>query len=271
MMAQQVRLPSTGGAPSDVPVSGARGVSVRFGSSFAVKAVDLLVEPGQFCGLIGPNGAGKTTLFDVISGHRTPTSGRVLLEGTDVTRKPALWRSRHGVRRTFQRQQIFGALSVEDNVLAAMDWRGGVGGFWGGVAGLRLGKDVRDQRRERVAAVLETCGLDHVRGEFAGNLPIGLARMLEVARAIADSPRFLLLDEPTSGLGHADTARLGAVIDQFRRDSGCSVLLVEHDVSFVMTHCERVVVLQLGELLADGEPAAIQADPAVREAYLGAH
>jgi branched-chain amino acid transport system ATP-binding protein len=231
--------------------------------------VDLTLGAGEYCGLIGPNGAGKTTLFDVVSGHGRPTSGRIELLGTDVTARSAVWRARHGLRRTFQRQQVFGALTVEHNVLAAEDWRGGEGGFVADVLGLPLGRSLRQEREARVDHVLELCGLTEVRDEYAGNLPIGAARMVELARAVVDEPQVLLLDEPTSGLSHEQTQRLAEVVDAVRQETGCAVLLVEHDVPFVMAHCQRVVCLNLGEVLAVGTPAEIQADAAVREAYLG--
>jgi branched-chain amino acid transport system ATP-binding protein len=242
---------------------------VRFGSVYALADVNLTVARGEVLGVIGPNGAGKTTLFDVISGHRTPTSGSVVLDAHDVTRRSALWRARHGVRRTFQRQQVFTALSVWDNVRTALDWRGGEGPFLADLIGWKPGRSVRAERDALVDEAIERCGLAGVRHEYAGTLPIGQARMLEVARAIVDHPRLLLLDEPTSGLGELDTHRLGEVVQQFRRDTGCACLLVEHDVPFVMGQSDRVLVLHLGEVLATGTPEQVQADDAVRAAYLG--
>lgn len=251
------------------PVLQVRRATVRYGAIHALHEVDLSVAPGELCGVIGPNGAGKTTLFDVISGHNVPTAGHVALDGLDISRRSALWRARHGVRRTFQRQQVFGALTVEENIRAALDWRGGQGGFAADLVGLRVGPSLRTERHRRVGEVIDLCGLGPLRSVYAGNLPIGAARMLELARAIVDAPRLLLLDEPSSGLGEAETAQLGQVVEQVRRETGCAVLLVEHDVPFVMEHSDRVVVLHLGEVLAAGSPSEIQSDPAVRSAYLG--
>jgi branched-chain amino acid transport system ATP-binding protein len=244
-------------------------VTVRYGAVRALDGVDIEVARGELCGVIGPNGAGKTTLFDVISGHSVPSSGRVEVNGRDVSRRSSLWRSRHGVRRTFQRQQVFGALTVEDNIRAALDWRGGEGGFVADMVGWRARPATRRERAQRVDEVIELCGLGDVRTAYAGALPIGAARMVELGRAIADAPQLLLLDEPSSGLGEAETARLGEVVRRVRDETGCACLLVEHDVPFVMEHSDRVVVLHLGQVLAQGSPADIQADPEVQAAYLG--
>ncbi|MFI8519687.1 ABC transporter ATP-binding protein [Streptomyces sp. NPDC085481] len=231
----------------------AAGVGVRFGGVRALEDVTVAVRPGEICGLIGPNGAGKTTLFDVLSGIRRPDRGRILLDGTDITRRSPVWRARHGVRRTFQRQQLFGQLTLEDNLVAAQDWRRGP------VAA----------RRARAADVLRSCGLDALAGTYAGALPVGQARMAELARAMADPPRLLLLDEPASGMSAEERDRLAAVVRHLAEEEGCAVLLVEHHVSFVMELCARVVVLDLGRVLAEGPAAQVRADPRVRAAYLG--
>jgi len=244
-------------------------ISVSFGGIRALEDVSLEVGSGEVLGLIGPNGAGKTTLFDVISGVRTPDAGRVELGDEDVTHRSAVYRARHGLRRTFQRVQTFGWLSVEDNVLAALEWRGGGGGPLADLIAFPTRRHRERERRARVRHVLEQCGLDEVRGEMASALPIGLGRMMELARAIVDTPRVLLLDEPTSGLDETESARLGDRVQAIRQEEGCAVLLVEHDVGFVMRQCGRIVVLDLGQVLAVGEPGEIQANAAVRAAYLG--
>jgi branched-chain amino acid transport system ATP-binding protein len=246
-----------------------RGVTVRFGGVFALRSVDLALADGEIRGLIGPNGAGKTTLFDCIAGINRPSEGSVHFLGADITDRPAVWRSRHGMRRTFQRQQVFGWLSVEDNVLAALEWRGGGGGTIADLIRMPARRRREVERRKRVEAVLEMCGLVDVRHRHASSLPIGQARLLEMARAIADEPRLLLLDEPTSGLAEQETERLGELVRSLRTETGCSVLLVEHDVAFVMGHCDRISVLDLGEVLAEGTPEEIAADATVRTAYLG--
>ncbi|MFB7511727.1 ABC transporter ATP-binding protein [Streptomyces sp. NPDC056144] len=232
----------------------ASGVDVRFGGVHALRDVSVSVRPGEVCGLIGPNGAGKTTLFDVLSGIRRPDGGSVALAGEDITRRSPVWRARHGIRRTFQRQQLFGQLTVADNLVVAQDWR----------AGLRPGA-----RRERAADVLRECGLDALAESYAGALPVGQARMVELARALADPPRVLLLDEPASGTTAEERRVLAAVVRHMADEEGCAVLLVEHNVAFVMELCTRVVVLDLGRVLAEGTAAEVRADPAVRDAYLG--
>jgi ABC-type branched-subunit amino acid transport system ATPase component len=245
------------------------GIVVRFGGIAALSGVSFDVANGEIVGMIGPNGAGKTTLFDVVSGIRAPNAGAVELEGTDVTKASPTERARRGLRRTFQRVQTFGWLSVEDNVLAALEWRGGGGGFLADlVAFPTRGRRARE-RRERVEAVLDQCGLLPVRSELAGSLPIGVARMVELARAIVDSPTVLLLDEPASGLDPTEVERLGSIIQSVREETKCAVLLVEHDAGFVMDQCDRVVVLHLGAMLADGRPDEVQRNQAVRDAYLG--
>jgi branched-chain amino acid transport system ATP-binding protein len=244
-------------------------VTVRFGGINALDSVSFNVDPDTVCGLIGPNGAGKTTLFDVISGVRRPSRGRVALDGVDVSSMGVAQRAHRGVRRTFQRVQTFGWLTVEDNVLTAMEWRGGGGGFVADVLGSPTRARRERERRARVERTLELCGLVEVRAEYAGSLPIGIARMVELARATVDPPKLLLLDEPASGLDQTEADRLGAHIRAVRAETGCAVLLVEHNAGFVMEHSDRVVVLNLGRVLADGSPEAIQANPEVRTAYLG--
>ena len=245
------------------------GISLRFGGLQVLDDVAFSVQRGEIVGLIGPNGAGKTTLFDVVSGVRIPETGRVMFDGTDITRWPAARRARAGLRRTFQRVQTYGWLSIEDNVLAALEWRGGGGGLPADLVGLPTRRRLERERRERVAHVLDLCGLTAVADQPAGSLPMGLARMVELARAIVDPPRVLLLDEPTSGLGDGEMERLGERLRAIQAEESCAVLLVEHDVGFVMERCDRIAVLNLGEVIAVGSPKEIQSDAEVRTAYLG--
>ena len=244
-------------------------VGVRFGGVSALQGVELTVEQGAVWGLIGPNGAGKTTLFDVISGIRTPNEGKVWLGGVDATKSSAVTRARRGLRRTFQRVQTFGWLSVEDNVLAALEWRGGGGGMFADIARFPTRRSRERDRRALVEGVLESCGLTAVRADPVGSLPIGLARMVEFARAIVDEPSLLLLDEPTSGLDERESERLVAQLQRLKAVSTCAVILVEHDMGFVMDQCDQIAVLELGRVIATGVPKEIQANPVVRAAYLG--
>jgi len=262
---QDQRVPATG---DDLMLS-LSDITVRFGGITALGGVSFDANKGEVLGIIGPNGAGKTTLFDVISGVRSPNEGKVVLDGKDITSASSTGRARSGLRRTFQRVQTFGWLSVEDNVLAAIEWRGGGGGFLADLAYFPTRRKREKDRRARVEEILDRCGLLPVRTELAGSLPIGVARMVELARAIVDEPKLLLLDEPASGLDETETARLGEQIQAARNDFGCAVLLVEHNAGFVMEQSDRVIVLNLGTKLAEGLPAEIQKNQAVRDAYLG--
>jgi len=249
------------------PVLDVQGVSQRFGGVVALRNVNLSVQAGEIFGLIGPNGAGKTTLFDCIAGVQAPKSGSIHLHGKEITDASAVARARLGIRRTFQRQQVFGWLSVEDNVLLAFEWHGGGGGYFGDV--LRLPGRVRLEReRRRLAeAALERCGLVNLREESAGTLSIGALRRLELARAIVDDPVLILLDEPTSGLEDRDIDQLGNILGELCT-SRCAVFLIEHHLPFVMDRCDRISVLELGSVIASGVPEEVVRNEAVREAYL---
>jgi branched-chain amino acid transport system ATP-binding protein len=254
---------------STAPMISLEGISVRFGGIVALGDVSLHAMAGEVLGIIGPNGAGKTTLFDVVSGVRVPNEGRVRLDGTDITNRSSSWRARAGLRRTFQRVQAFGWLSVEDNILSALEWQRGGGGFLADMTAFPTRKRRERARRERVEAVMDRCGLLPVRNELAGSLPIGVARMVEFARAIVDTPKVLLLDEPASGLDETEIERLGTQIQAVRTETNCAVLLVEHNAGFVMEQSNRIVVLTLGSVLASGLPEDIQQNQQVRDAYLG--
>ena len=251
------------------PVLTAVGITMAFGGVRALDNVDASFYPGELCGLIGPNGAGKTTLFDCLSGLREPTSGKIHYEGNDVTSRSSTWRARQGIRRTFQRQQIFGWLTVEDNVLVALEWEGGGGGLVADLLALPTRRRREQARRERVDEVLERCGLNELRYETAANLPIGRARMVELARAVVYKPTVLLLDEPTSGLEEFEVENLAQVVRRLCVEENCSAVLVEHDVNFVMRNSDRVIALNLGSVIAEGTPDAVRENAAVRSAYLG--
>jgi branched-chain amino acid transport system ATP-binding protein len=229
--------------------------TVRFGGLIAVNEVDLEVPAGQVTGLIGPNGAGKTTLFNVITGLQPPTHGRVHLDGVDITRWSAARRARAGIARTFQRLEVFGSLSVRDNVLTAAELRRSFH------KDSRPAGEVTDELLERVGA---TAYADAA----ADAVPTGVARLVEVARALAISPQVLLLDEPSSGLSPSETDTFGRLLREVA-DGGVAILLVEHDVDLVMHVCDRIHVLDFGRLIGAGTPAETRADPVVQAAYLG--
>jgi len=230
-------------------------VSVWFGGVRALSGVTLDAPAGEVTGLIGPNGAGKTTLFDVVTGLQPPGEGRVLLEDADVTATAPHTRSRLGIARTFQRLEVFGTLSVAENVLVAAEMRRG----WS-----RERLDARAVAREAV----ERVGLSEVADVRVDRLPTGRTRLVELARALATRPRLLLLDEPSSGLTEVETLGLAQLLRELAA-SGLGVLLVEHDMSLVMGASDRVHVLELGRVIATGTPADVQADEGVRAAYLG--
>ena len=236
------------------PVLTLSGVRVRFGGVEALGGVDMAVSASGFTGLIGPNGAGKTTLFNVVTGIVQPTSGTVGFAGEDITGMPAHLRVRLGIGRTFQHLELFRSLTVRENVLVAAE----SGARWS-TAGRRH-DDVVDES-------LALLGLGKVAGQRAGSLTTGLARLVEVARALALEPRLLLLDEPSAGLDQNESRRLAEALAPLadRR----AVLVVEHDVEFVMTLCSRVYVLNLGVMLASGTPAEVRGHPEVQRAYLG--
>jgi branched-chain amino acid transport system ATP-binding protein len=260
------------GAPvsdPNTPRLALENIRVQFGEFVALDELSLTVGKGEICGLIGPNGAGKTTLFDVVSGVRRPQRGRILMDGVDISRLSPSRRCWKGLRRSFQRVQTFGWLTVEDNILAATEWRGGGGGL---VADLAWSPTRRRRERERgllVDAALERCGLTAVRKEYAGSLPIGISRMVEFARATVEPPALLLLDEPASGLDADEVMLLADLIRSVRLESECAVLVVEHDAEFIMQLSDRAIVLDRGKMLAEGTPDEIRSNAAVQTAYLG--
>ncbi len=231
-------------------------ISVSFGGLLALCGASVDVEAGRVTGLIGPNGAGKTTLFNVITGLRSPTSGHVRLDGKDVTRAKRHTGARLGIARTFQRLEPFGSLTARENVLVALEMR-------------RRWATEKYNPGEVADVLLERVGISEVADRKVDSLPTGTARLVELARALGTAPRVLLLDEPSSGLSEEETEALGHLLRELAAD-GLGVLLVEHDVSFVMGTCTYINVLDFGRIIAHGRPEEIQADPEVQRAYLGA-
>ena len=257
------------------PVSDSDGLSVKnlsvsFGGVQALRNVRVQVSPGEIHGVIGPNGAGKTTLFDVIAGVVRADTGEISLGSDLITRRSPTARARLGVRRTFQRAQVFGHLSVRDNLLTATEWRGGGGGVLADVLKwIPSRRQLEVERQRRVDEVLAMCELEDVASTLAAALPIGRARMVELGRAIIDEPRLLLLDEPTSGLDEVETERLAQIVRMVAAGEKCGVLLVEHDIAFIMSLSDSLTALNLGEVLADGPASDVIASSAVHDAYLG--
>jgi branched-chain amino acid transport system ATP-binding protein len=230
-------------------------VSVRFGGLLALNDVTLGADPGLITGLIGPNGAGKTTLFNVVTGLQRPTRGTVSLDGDTITELPPYKRARRGLARTFQRLELFGTLTVRENVEVAAS----IARSW---AGEKMTREVAADR------LLEKVGLSAVADVRADALPTGQGRLVELARSLATQPRVLLLDEPASGQDVAETEHFAELLRDLARE-GMAIVLVEHDMSLVMSVCDYIHVLDFGSLLAAGTPTEIRSDPAVLAAYLG--
>jgi len=231
------------------------GVTVRFGGVTALNGVGIGAEAATVTGLIGPNGAGKTTLFNVVTGLQGANEGRVCIDGRDVSGMPVHQRARLGIARTFQRLELFGSLSVRENVQAA----GQIRRLWS-----RRRVDVHDL----ADSILERIGLDELADEPAHTLPTGLARLTELGRALATQPRMLLLDEPGSGLDQAESEAFGRLLADLAGE-GTGILLVEHDMDLVMAACSWIHVLDFGTHLMSGTPEEVRADVRVQEAYLG--
>ncbi len=244
------------------------GVSVHFRGLVALDEVSLSVSRNEVVGLIGPNGAGKTTLFNTITGLQRADAGRIVFDGREVAHLSADRRARLGMGRTFQTPQLVEALSAYDNVLLGCQARMTNGLF---ADGLRLPSSYRNEVRARreVDEVVDFLGLGEHVHRSVGELPLGVRRLVEIARAVSTRPRLLLLDEAASGIGRDESGQLQELFSRVRREFELSMLVVEHDVEFVLGLCDYVYVLDFGRLIARGTPEVIRSNPDVVAAYLG--
>ncbi len=240
----------------------------RFGGLLALEDLNLSVPAGGLYGLIGPNGAGKTTVFNLISGFLKPTSGRIFFDQEDITGLAPHRVTARGIARTFQNIRLFSELSVLDNVLVGFHCRRRA--FWG-EAILRLPRYRREDRNQhsRALALLREVGLADAADQAAGKLPYGHQRRLEIARALATGPRFLLLDEPAAGLNPQETRELTHFLKEVRDRYGLTMLVIEHNLRLVMNLCQHLTVLDHGLTLAAGDPREVRQNPDVIKAYLG--
>jgi branched-chain amino acid transport system ATP-binding protein len=224
-----------------------RGLTVRYGAVVALDAVDIALEPGVVHGVIGPNGAGKSTFIDALSGRKRPSAGHVLLDGQDITRRSVRWRRSKGVSRSFQRTSVFGSMTV----------------------GEQLEMVARKNDEPDLDGILGTLGLDDIRGRVCSEIAYGTQRSVDLAIALIGRPRVVLLDEPCAGLVADESVRMLQHVSDLCKERDVAALLVEHDVEGVFRTCDVITVLDLGKVLASGEPAAVRADENVIRAYLG--
>lgn len=246
----------------------AENLSIVFGGLHAVDDVHFSLEKEQIMGLIGPNGAGKTTVFNLLTGVYTPTTGQIKLEGQSILGKKTHQITRMGLARTFQNIRLFKDMTVLDNVRAAMNQKM----KYSAVAGiLSLPSYWREEAEveEKAMELLSVFHLEDHASDRAKNLPYGQQRKLEIARALAAEPKVLLLDEPAAGMNPTETAELMETIELIRSRFHIAILLIEHDMSFVMGICEHLVVLDYGRIIASGSPEEIRSNPKVIAAYLG--
>lgn len=254
--------PTAAAGSNDVTLLRVECLTKRFGGLEALSCVSMEVRQGEILGLIGPNGAGKTTLFNVVSGYLKPTAGSVEFQGERIQGRPAHELAKKGIARTFQIPKPFAEMTVDENVAAGL----GLHRYSTGSALLTSYRAASVRRRVR--QLLHDVELEKYEGAWANTLPIGMHRRLEIARALALDPKLLLLDEPTAGLVHTEAEHLSGLIRAVA-EKGLTIVLIEHNMSFAMNLCQRIVVLSFGQVIAEGTPDSIRKNPQVIEAYLG--
>ena len=243
-------------------------LGIAFGGLQAVAQFDLTIETGHLYGLIGPNGAGKTTVFNMLTGVYRPTEGNIVLDGKDITGKNPELINKAGIARTFQNIRLFNEMTVLDNVKVGMHNQVPYG-MWTGILRLLAYREKEHEMNRQAHKLLKIFDLDAQADLKASQLPYGKQRKLEIARALATNPKLLLLDEPAAGMNPNETAELMQTVRDVRDQFGIAILLIEHDMNFVMGICEEITVLDYGRIIARGDGKAIRNNPKVIAAYLG--